>query len=768
ASTRTPDIVRVDLSPFQRDSILGGFSVGEQNLSAVAYDNVNGFAYYATDTAPAKVIKVRLSDFSRVDSITLESEENYAIRGEIDTTNGFAYFTLNTVPGKVVKIDLSDFTRSGVVTFNTGENTAYKPLIDVTNQLLYVSTYTSPGKIVKINLATFSRVGVLTFASGDNQPVTGVIDVGNQLAYFGCFTSPGKVVKVNLSTFTASATLTMETGENRMSSAVIDIPNQLAYFGTSSPALGYIIKVNLSDLTRVGAIATLESVNDFDAADIDLTNGYAYFFGDHGLPGLLRIRLSDFTAVDVLDSRFSDLGKTNAFIDISNGYLYGGSKLGGIVTKISITPKPALRLEYGLNTSTCDAISDWRIMGSGAWSMSDSTYVTNGSTTTNLAGVTDGNSDYQAGYVQDTSALTSEVQLQNDDFTEIEYSIKAATSAVDGASYCFRVTDAGSATGFTFTNYAQATITGTYAHTLNNAITLSRLQASATSVGVSSSFALSSEQSTPLTITFPYGFTVTGPFTAGDCSGGGEIGTFAYSSSTLTAEKTGCSGTVTLSGATVTNPSSTGAYTISWVNDDPGYAMVYIVDSDQVSITSNVDPTLTFDIDTSTSTAADTSAPYSVAFGTLDVATTNVSGEGSINYILIDLDTNATQGAVVTIQNANGSSGLVSASSSDTVASLTNSMSTGNENYGFCVQSVSQSSGGTLAKAGDYTSGTCTDQADTNAVKGLSTTASNILSVSGPVAGGRAVVSGSAAISVLTEAHDDYTDTLTFVATSTF
>jgi hypothetical protein len=201
---------------------------------------------------------------------------------------------------------------------------------------------------------------------------------------------------------------------------------------------------------------------------------------------------------------------------------------------------------------------------------------------------------------------------------------------------------------------------------------------------------------------------------------------------------------------------------------DSGILEVYLVDDDQVTVSAVVDQELTFDIDTSTSSGADTAAPYTVDFGTLTTSG-RFSGTGNVEYIMFDLDTNGTQGAVITILNANGTSGMVSASEpTESIANSTGSMSSGVENYGWCVLSVTQTSGATLTRAGGYSSYTCNGAlADTTEALS-STTPETFLTVSGPVAGARGVLSGSAATSVLTEAHDDYSDTLTFVATATF
>ncbi|MEK7588487.1 MAG: hypothetical protein AAB438_01580 [Patescibacteria group bacterium] len=214
--------------------------------------------------------------------------------------------------------------------------------------------------------------------------------------------------------------------------------------------------------------------------------------------------------------------------------------------------------------------------------------------------------------------------------------------------------------------------------------------------------------------------------------------------------------TLTLSG-TMGNP------------DITGIASMPIIDDDQVTVTATVNQTMTFDLDTSVADG-ETATPYSVALGTITTTDTRVSGStDSINMIIAELDTNATGGAVVTVRNANGSNGLVSTSvPADNIGSADGAMVDGTENYGLCVISVTQTTG-TLAKASPYNAGTCATNSETNDIQALTTTGENILNTtSAPIAGAHAEISVNAAISGVTVAHSDYTDTLTFIATGTF
>lgn len=235
----------------------------------------------------------------------------------------------------------------------------------------------------------------------------------------------------------------------------------------------------------------------------------------------------------------------------------------------------------------------------------------------------------------------------------------------------------------------------------------------------------------------------------------------------------------TTTDGTLTNPGTAGSYstvfsmcdetascTSSFTTSHTSSIGIAIADSDQVSVTASVDPSLTFDIDTSVADG-ETSAPYTVALGTITTTNGKVSGStDSVNMIVLEADTNAAGGVVVTVQNTNGTNGLASTSvPADNINSATATQANGTENYGLCVYTAGLTG---FARAGSYNSGTCATNSETNEVKALSTTAANMVSTTGPVAGAHAEVAVNAAISGTTVAHSDYADTLTFIATATF
>lgn len=233
---------------------------------------------------------------------------------------------------------------------------------------------------------------------------------------------------------------------------------------------------------------------------------------------------------------------------------------------------------------------------------------------------------------------------------------------------------------------------------------------------------------------------------------------------------------------TLTNPGTAGAQTISYamcdetagcpttfVSSHTSSVQVPIVDSDQVTVTATVASEMTFDLDTAV-TDTESAAPYSVALGTITTTDSRVSGTtDSINAIWIDISANAGGGVVITVQNANGGNGLVSTSTpADNINSTTGAIADGTERYGLCVISTTATTG-TLSKAAPYNDGTCATNSETNDVDALTTTPTNILNTGGlPIGGGRAQIAVNGSISGTTAAHNDYTDTLTFIATGTF
>lgn len=170
-----------------------------------------------------------------------------------------------------------------------------------------------------------------------------------------------------------------------------------------------------------------------------------------------------------------------------------------------------------------------------------------------------------------------------------------------------------------------------------------------------------------------------------------------------------------------------------------------------------VDSQIAMDIDIGGSVdPGETAPPYSINVGDLNIGSPTTAS----NRVWIDFDTNANNGGSVYVHDQN--TGLKSTTFNYTITSTTTDLTSASEGYGAQVASVTQGSGGPFAKIAPY-NGTG------NNVGILDTTVREILWSSGSrIAAGRGSFQIIARASGTTPAADDYTDTLTVIASAAF
>lgn len=163
-------------------------------------------------------------------------------------------------------------------------------------------------------------------------------------------------------------------------------------------------------------------------------------------------------------------------------------RLGVSVEGSTSTLPLSFALEYGTAAPTCEAISTWtQVSSSALWNMYDSSNLTNAGDTTNIAtstgGVADENTVFLTpnGGVRDTTATTGVLTLATNNFVELEYSITASSTTVEGETYCFRVTRSGVPLA-AYSVYPQATIAA------DVAVTATGTQATTTDVGATDNY----------------------------------------------------------------------------------------------------------------------------------------------------------------------------------------------------------------------------------------------------------------------------------------
>jgi hypothetical protein len=287
------------------------------------------------------IVKVRLSNFTRVGALSLAGAEYLPYAPIIDSTGGFAYIGANNNAGQgvVAKVRLSDFTSVRVL--NTTLGGMLSSVIDTGSGFAYFGgdpmSGSGPGVIVKVRLSDLTEVGAMTLNAGEGWPTSSVIDSVAGFAYFGVsnFCTVGAILKVRLSDFTRVAYLSLNPYECTLYNAVLDPVHGFAYFAgggcnipppwdprptCASPA---VVKVRLSNFTRVGSLDL--GGERPSSSIIDSASGFAYF-GLHSDPGVVvKVRLSNFTRAGSITLNSGEDELLSAVFDPSSGFAYFGT-----------------------------------------------------------------------------------------------------------------------------------------------------------------------------------------------------------------------------------------------------------------------------------------------------------------------------------------------------------------------------------------------------------------------------------------------------------
>jgi hypothetical protein len=98
---------------------------------------------------------------------------------------------------------------------------------------------------------------------------------------------------------------------------------------------------------------------------------------------------------------------------------------------------------------------------SGHWQIVDSTYVSDGESTSDNSGLTNEGSTWVDGELRDTGNTTGSITLNPGEFTEIEFALQATPNATEPGDYCFRLYDTTSGQALdTYSVYPEVAICG--------------------------------------------------------------------------------------------------------------------------------------------------------------------------------------------------------------------------------------------------------------------------------------------------------------------
>ena len=239
-------IVKIDLGSLTHESTLDLPNEAEkrEGFTLVEHD---GFLYtagngWSSGLVSHHIMKVRLSDFTYIGELVLDSGETYIRSMVVDESSGMLYAVTGNTPSQVIKIDLDDFSRVGALTLGALEgNVEHGCFIDPVNDDLVCGFRTSPAYVVRVDLATFTRKDALTLS--EDSIVCSSFDSATRMAYFGINSAPAKVIKVNMQTFTeAGVTAAFSIDENYTPGCALDEVTGNLYVGVMGDNSG-VVKV---------------------------------------------------------------------------------------------------------------------------------------------------------------------------------------------------------------------------------------------------------------------------------------------------------------------------------------------------------------------------------------------------------------------------------------------------------------------------------------------------------------------------------------------
>ncbi|MEK7212308.1 MAG: glycine-rich domain-containing protein, partial [Patescibacteria group bacterium] len=126
---------------------------------------------------------------------------------------------------------------------------------------------------------------------------------------------------------------------------------------------------------------------------------------------------------------------------------------------------PANGYNYRLEYAPGPGCTSWSAVpmgsaGSSPWVIEESPYLSNSSSSIHLSDISAPGGTFTSGLVNTLSNETNVTSIPAGSYSEFEYSLKSTLNAVPGTQYCFRLTNGGSTSTFTYTNIPRITLLG--------------------------------------------------------------------------------------------------------------------------------------------------------------------------------------------------------------------------------------------------------------------------------------------------------------------
>ena len=287
------------------------------------------YAYLTGNGVPARVVKIRLSDATLVDTITLYNfplVEWLVSRIETATSDGTHGYFVNR-EGIVVKVRLSDMTVVGAVTLNLADGGEIPSATTSDGAFLYIGTRRSLSRdanIFKVRMSDLATVATNPIPGDDS--VTSALSDGTHL-YFTTTSiastgRAGQLLKIraadNNPAYIRSMSVAASTG-------VID--GGFLYYATDTQPAKVLKIQTTSTLLQVSEVdlpVSYVAASALDGANLYLTTYVPIGESGEGVSnGVVQVRLSDLTVTGQITDVLDQWGRVNVAL-ASASYVWAG------------------------------------------------------------------------------------------------------------------------------------------------------------------------------------------------------------------------------------------------------------------------------------------------------------------------------------------------------------------------------------------------------------------------------------------------------------
>jgi hypothetical protein len=246
----------------------------------IAVDLSRARLYCGDNASPAQLWVVDLLGFEYVESITLAAGDGQCVALLLDEDAGYLYVPLTTPnPAKVIKIRVRDWTQIDSVSLAAGDNTIGTAALNIEQGYVYVGVSGTPGKIVRIRTSDMLRVDSVTMAALEQSFSSAVLDVARDRGFFG--TAVYNIAEIRLSDMTRLGAAMGSAAENEDHWRGLAIDRAAGYlYGACSRAgaaeASHVVRFSYPELIRLDHVEL--GVSDVNAYGLkhDPTTGYLY------------------------------------------------------------------------------------------------------------------------------------------------------------------------------------------------------------------------------------------------------------------------------------------------------------------------------------------------------------------------------------------------------------------------------------------------------------------------------------------------------------